>query len=421
MYRYVKALIPMLLIIQPIYNYNYNRNQLQIRFNANRTRGAFHRFWRSTGLCPLDPKTDAYKFLLSQDEKINLVLIGSLPNKGIRHVRIHWLLNLIQESEHDGQYNFTYLDNLIDHLTEYNLRPGFEIMGNPISSKPFNVTYKSNINWTRIVQQISLRYIDKYGIKEVKKWKFETWNEPDLKSYNSLNFTLPEYLTYVQETSKGLQKAFASKKSIGKLGGPAGLFKDKHHHPLCWGVLEICGKNNTSAKCPFQFLSFHKKGDSSAEGLMNVTLSFLDEISERYPGLKSIPIANDEADLLANWSKSEEWRADVRYAANVLKVIAGYYKSVELDRKWKIEALSNDNAFLNYHPYYFTQRTLFSRFQMNETTPPHVQFIKKPVYSVMGMLSFLKGERLVKKDKINQDPILTILATKNGNKKYLIN
>lgn len=55
--------------------------------------------------------------------------------------------------------------------------------------------------------------------------------------------------------------------------------------------------------------------------------------------------------------------------------------------------LSNDNAFLSYHPHPFTQRTLTARFQVNNTHPPHVQFIRKPVLTVMGLLALL-GNRL---------------------------
>ncbi len=55
--------------------------------------------------------------------------------------------------------------------------------------------------------------------------------------------------------------------------------------------------------------------------------------------------------------------------------------------------LSNDNAFLSYHPHTFTQRTLTARFQVNNTQPPHVQLIRKPVLTVMGLLALL-GERL---------------------------
>lgn len=54
--------------------------------------------------------------------------------------------------------------------------------------------------------------------------------------------------------------------------------------------------------------------------------------------------------------------------------------------------LSNDNAFLSFNPEFFTQRTLLARFQMNNTNPPHVQFIRKPIHSVMGLLSLI-GEK----------------------------
>lgn len=51
--------------------------------------------------------------------------------------------------------------------------------------------------------------------------------------------------------------------------------------------------------------------------------------------------------------------------------------------------LSNDNAFLSYFPYQFTQRTLLARFQVNNTQPKYVEFVKKPIYSIFGLLSQL--------------------------------
>ena len=62
--------------------------------------------------------------------------------------------------------------------------------------------------------------------------------------------------------------------------------------------------------------------------------------------------------------------------------------------KMNFGLLSNDNGFLSYNPHFFTQRTLLARFQMNNTKPAHVQFIRKPVYSVMGMLSHLGENQL---------------------------
>lgn len=51
--------------------------------------------------------------------------------------------------------------------------------------------------------------------------------------------------------------------------------------------------------------------------------------------------------------------------------------------------LSNDNAFLSYHPHPFSQRTLTARFQVNNTRPPHVQLLRKPVLTAMGLLALL--------------------------------
>lgn len=44
---------------------------------------------------PPDPKINITQHLLSVDEKLNLALIGSLPGKAIRQIRVHWLLNMI--------------------------------------------------------------------------------------------------------------------------------------------------------------------------------------------------------------------------------------------------------------------------------------------------------------------------------------
>ena len=44
---------------------------------------------------------------------------------------------------------------------------------------------------------------------------------------------------------------------------------------------------------------------------------------------------------------------------------------------------------MNYDPVFFRQRTLLARFQMNYSHPRKVEFVKKPVLSVMGLLALL--------------------------------
>ncbi|XP_064212392.1 alpha-L-iduronidase [Tribolium castaneum] len=361
----------------------------------------FDHFWESTGLCPPDPKDKIYEFLQSDDEKFNLALIGALPNQGIKQVRIHWLLNLILTGPHG--YNFTYLDNLLGFLTDRGLKPRFELMGSSEFLK------SGEQFWRDLVHEIASRYIGKFGANEVASWKFELWNEPDLKNYNILKFALPEYLSYVAGCAEGLRVAFDGRGVSASLGGPAGLFREENH-PLCWGLLQACSANS---HCPIQFISFHRKGGGTAEGVLNGTLELLDLLHNKFPNLAEMPIANDESDIITTWSDSWEWRGDARYAAMVVKVIAEHYKSLTLSRKLKIELLSFDNGFLNYHPFYFTQRTLFARFQMNHTDPPHSQFIKKPVYVAMGLLALLGDEYLAGGCDSN-DSMLTVLATRTS-------
>lgn len=85
------ASAPVTIVTQP----NYHTVQLAreaLAVNLRRMKP----FWTSTGLCPPEPRNASGAFLVSKDSLMNLELIGSLPNRGIRHVRIHWLLELLE-------------------------------------------------------------------------------------------------------------------------------------------------------------------------------------------------------------------------------------------------------------------------------------------------------------------------------------
>lgn len=411
--------IVVLLIIK-----NVNNDLITINYNGHATK--FNHFWKSTGFCPPDPKTAIDRYLLSDEMEMHLKLISSLPNNGIEYVRVHYLINLIQlEFKNDyNNFNFTYLDKFVDILHKNDLIIQFELMGWPLGADLNNPILKSEAFWENLTFLIVKRYIDKFGMERMTKWKFELWNEPDLKNYNILNFNKLEYFQYAWGCSKGIDRAFrtshSTKSSVSKekskLGGPAGLFRDKSLHPLCWSLLEAC--NNTgslnedeeAAQCPVQFISFHKKGNGTMQSLLDGTLQLLDLIYDQYPGLRDLPIVNDESDLETNWSKSEEWRGDERYGQMVVQLIYNYYKSIILHQNIKM-SMSNDNGFLNYYPYFFTQRTLFARFQINNTHPPHNQFIKKPIYTTMGLLALMGDEFLIANSSLT-NVSLTIVPTR---------
>ena len=94
------------------------------------------------------------------------------------------------------------------------------------------------------------------------------------------------------------------------------------------------------------------------------------------------------------WSRPRWWRADATYAATAAKVIALHQNLWIQPGKINYKLLSNDNGFLSYHPNEFTQRTLVARFQVNQTEPHYTQIIRKPIYSLMGLLSLLGDKQL---------------------------
>ncbi|XP_030841888.1 alpha-L-iduronidase [Strongylocentrotus purpuratus] len=438
-------------------------------------------FWRSTGLCPAAPHQEDYSYFLSEDEKQNLALIGSVPRDGIKQVRIHWLLDLVKINSIEGSiinYNFTLLDQLVDLLHSNGLQPGFELMGNPSDWYNDFENRTQIFAWRDLVQLIAKRYVDRYGLSQVAEWNFESWNEPDHGDFDNLNFTVQGFLNYYDACSEGLKAAHPSLKLGGpadsckepskeqpvkkswalmdlyyippflKLGGPADSCKEpsreqpvkksflnyydacseglKAGHPSLklggpadscrepttkqlvkksWALMDHCvnGMNYFTKEkgVRLDYISLHLKGGGASLSILTQELAKIKEIQLKHPSLTTTPFYNDEADPLVTWSRPEWWRADAAYAAIVAKIILQHQnKMIREHTNISYELLSNDNGFLNWHPNYFDQRTLVTRFQMNETKPPSIQTIKKPVLSIMGLLSLL-GEQQVEVDDLS--------------------
>lgn len=97
-------------------------------------------------------------------------------------------------------------------------------------------------------------------------------------------------MAYANGCAEGLTAAFEGTGTRARLGGPAGLFREENH-PLCWGLLESCSSERSH--CPIQFISFHRKGDGTAEGVLNGTLELLDLLHNKFSNLIEMPIANE--------------------------------------------------------------------------------------------------------------------------------
>ena len=68
------------------------------------------------------------------------------------------------------------------------------------------------------------------------------------------------------------------------------------------------------------FISFHIKGEGHSLLILDEELQTISKIKALYPKFIRKSFYNDEGDPLVGWSKEEEWRADARYPAMVVKV-----------------------------------------------------------------------------------------------------
>ncbi|MGH0160386.1 UNVERIFIED_CONTAM: hypothetical protein FKN15_045193 [Acipenser sinensis] len=369
---------------------------------------------------------------------------------------INSVTNVVNGKPH---YNFTNLDNLIDLLWQNGLRPGFELMGSASGYFTDFEDKKQVVEWKNMVAVIAKRYIDKYGLEYVSQWNFETWNEPSNHDFDDVNMTIQGFLNYYDASSEGLKEVspflrfggpgdschspphtpycwtmlshcfngtnfFTGETGVRldyialhKKGGgsslhileqevettqeiqkhfpgykPVPLYNDEADPLVGWSKPQVWRADVTYA-------SMVVKGGGSSLHILEQEVETTQEIQKHFPGYKPVPLYNDEADPLVGWSKPQVWRADVTYASMVVKVIDQHQNLIIAKPHNSINytLLSNDNAFLNYHPHYFTQRTLTTRFQMNLTKPPHVQMVRKPVLTVMGLLALL-GEKQISSD-----------------------
>nr|XP_015102305.1 alpha-L-iduronidase isoform X4 [Vicugna pacos] len=332
-----------------------------VRVDAARALRPLRPFWRSTGFCPPLPHSQADQYDLSWDQQLNLAYVGAVPHGGIQQVRTHWMLDLVTargSAGHGLSYNFTQLDRYLDLLRENQLLPGFELMGSPSGHFTDFEDKQQVFEWKNLVSLLARRYIARYGLKHVSKWNFETWNEPDHHDFDNVSMTLQGFLNYYDACSEGLRAA----SPVLRLGGPGDSFHPPPGSPLCWGLLGHChnGTNFFTGEVGVRldYISLHKKGAGSSIRILEQEVAVVGQIQRLFPKFTDTPLYNDEADPLVGWSLPQPWRADVTYAAMVVK------------------------------------RTLTARFQVNNTRPPHVQLLRKPVLTAMALLALLDGEQL---------------------------
>lgn len=120
---------------------------------------------------------------------------------GFRYIRGHGLFSegmaiyheyVNEQGETVPEYNFTYLDRVMDAYLKLNIRPFLELgfMPKQLASGSQTVFYwqgnvtppKDYRNWQKLVTATLQHLIQRYG-QEVFTWPIEVWNEPNLAGF----------------------------------------------------------------------------------------------------------------------------------------------------------------------------------------------------------------------------------------------
>lgn len=153
---------------------------------------------------------------------------------GFSFIRGHGLFTddmaIYQEYEEDGvkkvEYNFTYLDRVMDDYMSLNIKPFLELgfMPNKLASGDQTIFYwKGNVTpprdydeWIKLVQATLTHLCDRYGQEEVLTWPIEVWNEPNLRGFWK-DADMDEYFKLFEKTFYGIKKL----DERFRVGGPA--------------------------------------------------------------------------------------------------------------------------------------------------------------------------------------------------------
>lgn len=148
-----------------------------------------------------------------------------------RYIRGHGLFcddMAIYQQTGDGtpEYNYTYIDRVMDSYRKLGLKPFLELgfmPGKLASGKQTIFYWKGNTTppasyeiWCEMVKALLVHLCDRYGREEVVTWPIEVWNEPNLPGFWE-HADMQEYFRLFHET-------FTAVKAVDgrfRVGGPA--------------------------------------------------------------------------------------------------------------------------------------------------------------------------------------------------------
>jgi xylan 1,4-beta-xylosidase len=270
---------------------------------------------------------------------------------GFRYLRCHGLLSddmgTLIDNEGKLLYSFFNADQIIDFLLAIGMRPFVELSFMPTAIASGQKTvfhYRGNITpprdylkWAILIYKLVTHWVERCGLREVREWFFEVWNEPNLKSF--WTGTQGEYFKLYRATVHAIK----SVDDALQIGGPATAANEWIEE-----FLDYCEKNNL----PADFVSTHhyptdafgEEGDDTLTQLSKSQRSILrEQTQDVHARARGLPIYYTE------WNASSNPRDplhDEPYAAAfVTKTVMEANGLVEGYSFWTFSDIFEENYF----------------------------------------------------------------------------
>ena len=307
---------------------------------------------------------------------------------GFKFVRFHGLLSddVGTVIRHDGEllYSFFNADQIIDFLLSIGMRPFVELSFMPTALASGSKTvfhYRGNVTppkdyklWAALIRKLVTHWVERYGVREVSKWFFEVWNEPNLKAF--WTGSMRDYFRLYRVTANAIKNVHRSL----RVGGPATARNE-------WidDFVTFCRRG----RVPLDFISTHHyptdalghEDDDTETQLANSQRGVLRQwIQDTHRQAQGLPVYYTEWNASSN---PRDPRHDEPYAAAfVAKSALEASDLVEAYSFWTFSDIFEEN--------YFPSVPFHGGFGLL-----NIHGIAKPTYRVFELLHQLGRERLL--------------------------
>jgi xylan 1,4-beta-xylosidase len=220
-------------------------SQVRLSVDGERANGPLPHFWEKAA------GSDRTVVGLREQWRQDLVRVHK--ETGIESIRCHGLFDdeMGIAAAGPGNFNFLYVDQIYDFMLDHGVRPFVELSFMPealASSANRIFAYKGNVSpprnwqdWHDMILAFAEHCVQRYGAAEVRGWKFEVWNEPNISFWAG---TQQEYFELYRQSAMALKKA----DSQLQVGGPSTA-------QLGWipDLIQFCAEQGV----PLDFVSTH--------------------------------------------------------------------------------------------------------------------------------------------------------------------